>query len=763
MIREIFHSVLASRATRASSLVILALASCFVAGPLLAADGDAAKKANAPAKFDGPALAASVKGIFRASCAECHGNKSPAAGLKILDHKILVKDKQEVTPGKPEESTLIKMVTSDDNDVVMPPGGRPKLRGEDIEAIRNWISAGAPEFPADVEQPVAKDVDPGLKDVVGVDYVLKQIHGYVSTLNVADRRYVRFFSTNHMLTAGASRAELDLQYQALCKAINHLSWERRIVHPKVIDGKTATVFAIDLRELGWQKQPYQKYRDGHASGRANFNLFDLALLEYPYAALYQDSETFDQLMQEFIVPSEMVRPIAYLRADWFSSNATLPPLYEDFLQLPFELADLEKMLAIDSQREVDDRVAQRAGMSISFVSRNNRVVERHRSRDGSYWKSFDFRTSKGNENMFIDPLNLHPVGGEMIFTLPNGLQGYLLALGSGARIEAAPTEIVTDKAALDKVVRNGLSCIRCHDRGMKEFSDNVRDAVLKLPGSSGLDKRFLLELYPEEKVMKPLVKEDTDRFMGAMERVLGKSQKVEPLTPVSQNFLDSALSLPVASSELGLASPADLEHIFRTPTFTGLGLLPLAAGGVVRRDMWEDYYDQVVRALGIGIPIVPVDGLTRPDLQASPEAANLVLTTNKKNNIFAPGDEMFITVKNKSHVAMYVELIGTGVKGEKVLLVAPQTVAAGETLRFPKTGAIKVQPSLGKERISMFANPYEFPCAEILRGENIVDRAVHPFYTATDIKGYLQHTPKGGEAHFDPGLMIKKTIDIETK
>jgi len=47
----------------------------------------------------------------------------------------------------------------------------------------------------------------------------------------------------------------------------------------------------------------------------------------------------------------------------------------------------------------------------------------------------------------------------------------------GQRIEAAPTGIVTDSFAADQTVRNGLACMRCHDKGMKPFGDEVRPAI----------------------------------------------------------------------------------------------------------------------------------------------------------------------------------------------------------------------------------------------------------------------------------------------
>jgi serine/threonine-protein kinase len=622
--------------------------------------------------------------------------------------------------------------------------------------VRRWLAEGAAAFPEDIARPLEKSKDQAFKDVVGIDYIHKKILEHIRGLRLEDRRYVRYFSINHLLTGGVTREELDLHRDALTKAFNHLTWEPLLVRPQAIDEPINSLFAVDIRQLGWHRQPFQRIKGRRVIGRSELNLFDLVLLEYPYAVLYEDSETFDHLVDEFLRPAGQVRPIIYVRADWFVSTATQPPLYEDLLQLPYELKQLADRLGIDADANLNSYIARRAGMTVSGVSRNNRVVERHPTKYGAYWKSYDFRSSKGDENIFQDPVHLYPAGSEMIFNLPNGLQGYLLANGKGARLESAPTEIVTDKFAEDKTVRNGLACMRCHDQGMKTFLDTVHPAMLRLPGSAGLDKRQVLQLYPEQKELDRLVAEDTERFLSSLERVLGKPQRQEPLIPVSRRFLDSPLQLSAAAAELGLAEPSGLKEVFRAPQFAALGLVPLSVGGVVRRDMWEDYYDQVVRGLGLGIPIVPLDGLTRRDFRGDP-ALDVELRTNKKGNVFEAGDELVIYVLNRSKKDVYIELIGTSARGEKVILpVAANRVRAGQEYRFPPSGGLKIRSGVGREEITLFASEVEMPAGWLLRGKGVSDRVIHPWYEPSSAR-------PGKNKYFDPTRLIKKTIDLETR
>jgi len=100
------------------------------------------------------------------------------------------------------------------------------------------------------------------------------------------------------------------------------------------------------------------------------------------------------------------------------------------------------------------------------------------------------------------------LAGEMIFRLPNGTQGYNVCDKRGNRIDQAPTSIVVDKFASDRVVKNGLGCIRCHRNGIKDFSDVVRDIVIGLPADPGFDKRKALQLYPDGEAWNKLIEDD---------------------------------------------------------------------------------------------------------------------------------------------------------------------------------------------------------------------------------------------------------------
>ena len=91
------------------------------------------------------------------------------------------------------------------------------------------------------------------------------------------------------------------------------------------------------------------------------------------------------------------RKLVYMRADWFVATATRPPLYHTILRLPDNAVKLEEKLGVDIAGNFRRGRLMRAGFIKSGVSAQNRLIERHDSLYGAYWKSYDFKLRKKND------------------------------------------------------------------------------------------------------------------------------------------------------------------------------------------------------------------------------------------------------------------------------------------------------------------------------------------------------------------------------
>ena len=118
------------------------------------------------------------------------------------------------------------------------------------------------------------------------------------------------------------------------------------------------------------------------------------------------------------------------------------------------------------------------------------------------------------------------------------LTGYKRIISSmhpASRLDAAPINIVSNPAASDPTVRNGLSCFGCHTEGMKTFEDEVR-SVIEANTNPTYDKAQALRLYVEQSEMDALLQEDMSRYKGALEATGGAVDDIEPISRFHEAF-----------------------------------------------------------------------------------------------------------------------------------------------------------------------------------------------------------------------------------
>ena len=308
--------------------------------------------------------------------------------------------------------------------------------------------------------------------------------------------------------------------------------------------------------------------------------------------------------------------IPSVHIDWFLATASTPPLYHELLSLPLTDGELEQQLDVDVAGNLTTAPGVRvwrAGFNNSGVSNNNRVVERHTSRYGAYWKSYDFVGSVGTQNVFTHPLNFTHDGGEVIFNLPNGLQGYYLVNASGFRLNEAPINIVSNPAASDPTVRNGLSCIGCHTEGMKTLEDQVR-SVIESNTNPPYNKAQALRLYVEKLDMDARVGVDMERYQEALEATGGVLGGVEPISRFHEAF-QGPVETAYAAAVVGLETETFLERVRENPGLQNVGLLALEGeNGSVQRDTWTASFRDVIYALDYPGQIGGPPDVTLPEI-----------------------------------------------------------------------------------------------------------------------------------------------------
>ncbi len=536
-------------------------------------------------------LAQQAYTIFQQNCLNCHGESGAYKDELLIERTALV-NTRVIIPGDPENSEFYKRLLGPTENGAQMPLNLPPLSQEAVETIAHWITAGASDW--DVQYDI---------NFITTDAMLDTMRTHLESLDPFDRPSARYFTMTHLHNAGESPETLNDYRIALSKLVNSLSWRLDITNPTSID-TAQTIFYIDLRRYEWNTR---------------IDVWTHIEQAYPYNIAF-DPETQAGLLGKLTqLQTETGSTVPFVHVDWFLATASLPPLYHDILGLPQTDRLLETQLEIDVASNITNAPGinvWRAGVNNSGVSLNNRVVERHASRYGAYWKSYDFAGNLESQHIFTHPLDFTHDGGEIIFNLPNGLQAYFLVDANGSRLNDAPIDIVSNPAASDPTVRNGLSCIGCHTRGMKKFKDSVRAAVEQDQNPS-YNKEQVLRLYPEQSVLDELLQKDTLKFQQALEKIGGpfaddasrqqffKRHENEPVQRFHEAF-QAPLDASHAAAAVGLETAEFLTQIREKQSLKNLGLQTLTdVNGTVKRDAWTSNFDDVISALNTPDSVLP--------------------------------------------------------------------------------------------------------------------------------------------------------------
>lgn len=504
--------------------------------------------------------------VLERYCTGCHGGPAAGAtaqrgGFGAVTNVARMIELGLIVPGDPDASEVYRRV----RDGEMPPANatsRPSPA--ELDALRAWIAAGAL---AEASRP----------PVLG--------HGELEALALEDARRLSSRTrarTRYISLAVADEGERALLRRAVPKLLNSLSWRTALHRPTRVGD---TLLRIDLDALGWTDDDWEWL--ARRSPRA------WAGTDRTAHALQVACGTFAPM----------------LPGDWLVAEASGPAAYHRLLGLPATVEVLERRLEVRAEPIV------RAGFNRSGVSRHNRLIERRpTARGGYYWRSYDFSGSQGRRNLFEHPAAANPDGGEVIFSLPNGLQGYFLIDAGGRRIERASQEIVTDPGRADRAVRTGVSCMGCHATGIISRADELRAHVLRNAATFDHDRALVgrvIAEHPPAAALEAIYARDRARFQAALD-ALGAGGAREPIDAVAQAY-DRELSLADAAAALGL-EPARFARVLERTSSPPLAALRLP-GGTIKRDAWDELSPRLGAEVGRGRPVAEIPAHARLELR----------------------------------------------------------------------------------------------------------------------------------------------------
>ncbi len=153
--------------------------------------------------------------MLQTHCYRCHGQDGVAEGgfNFVLRRDRLVSDFAYIQPGQPGDSFLFNRVEKGE----MPPAGETRPSKEDIDVLRRWIAAGAPDFAAPLDRPFLSNADL-------VRFIRNDLEKEVLS---RDHKFTRYFTLVNLFNAGFSDDEMETYRLALAKLINSLSWLER--------------------------------------------------------------------------------------------------------------------------------------------------------------------------------------------------------------------------------------------------------------------------------------------------------------------------------------------------------------------------------------------------------------------------------------------------------------------------------------------------------------------------------------------------------
>jgi len=503
-----------------------------------------------PPVNDEAALAkAAAENVLASNCGQCHGPqllvKDAQAGMNYInDIDELVKT-GKIVPLDAAGSRIIQRMVKGE----MPPftTGRT-VTTADINIVSEYINN--PRFWPDVAGQVADCSDKG--QFVDNDQLYQDINQDLRTQDADDRVFLRYISVSNRFTAGVCADALDKDRDAMTKMLNMLSIETRIVTPEPVN-PDETLYRIDIRDLKWD-------RAISVNGTAFADVWEAIATNNPYAVELVGDDADD-------AKADTATAFPVMFSDQMMDVAIIGNLYYAIIDVDVAqpLGDfILNVLDVDVDQNTLDEEQIRAGTTQSRISRQDRLVQRDDIgvRLGALWQSFDFEDN-ANESIFEDPFGFTPGGTEAIFTLPNGMLGFIIADANDVIVEDSDILLDTNQNNFRAVT--AVSCSNCHATGFIPVIDEVRDIAVANARDIGLDRdevEQLQSIYVSPAEFARQATEDSEQFyQGALRKADLAVQGGDPVSNVFIRFDSQDMTINDVAGDLGVTADQLLNDL----------------------------------------------------------------------------------------------------------------------------------------------------------------------------------------------------------
>lgn len=444
-----------------------------------------------------------VKPLLSGKCVSCHPGY----------------DTFQVAKGRID--SYIERVGLPDNNPLRMPKSAPPLAQNEKELLLKWKLDSLLES--------CDQSAPSPKKKVTFQEIEQVMTEAVNSEAPQERLQTRFVLLTNKLNDSSDIRELETTKEAANKALNGLnSIERRLQKAREI-GPEGAVLQIKLEDFGLSVQDWEKISQADPLKLESFTKVGVFL------------KTLTGTRRPWIEAANFI--------DVTHRNSRL---YYDLTRTPSNFSQLIQKLGVDFSGDLRELDAFLIGEANSVLSLGkNRLVARFKSVDGYFWITFDPLQLDANtpeRNLFKFPL-LAQAGGranfdfaarEAIYSLPNGMQGYVLFNNQEVRQNAAPTNIVQDNSGQNpkgSEIVNASSCSRCHNQGIIPLTDQVRDSVIQNAVLfNANDVEIVKRLYKVSDVNKALFEED-NRFFGTKLKEIGVKEGPDPMVFATDRLL----------------------------------------------------------------------------------------------------------------------------------------------------------------------------------------------------------------------------------